>query len=116
MAISLASSLAAELLQKGVPVSLSGNMTDILSKEPVSCEAGVHKSHLEKMDRRLALADTEQLSGSFARVDQKEWERRGDRQMLSGDHSRGYRGHSGGGRGKAHGWGSCLWDHYLPGG
>jgi len=55
-------------LQKGVPVSLSGNLTDILSKEPVSCEAGVHKSHLEKIDRRLALADTEQLSGSFAEL------------------------------------------------
>lgn len=76
MAISLASSIAAELLQKGVPVSLSGNLTDILSKEPVCCEAGVHKSHLEKMDRRLALADTGAVVRQLCRADQKEWERR----------------------------------------
>lgn len=64
MAISLASSVAADLLRKGVPVSLRSNMTDILTGEPVHCPAGNTGQHLNLVDRQLALADTESLWGS----------------------------------------------------
>ena len=68
MAISLASSVAADLLQRGVPVSLHSNMTDILTGELVYCPAGNTGQHLNLVDRQLALADTESLHGSVEAI------------------------------------------------
>lgn len=65
MAVSLASSVAADLLQKGVPVSLRSNMTDILTGERIYCPVGNNRQHLNLMDRQLALADTESLQGGL---------------------------------------------------
>lgn len=66
MAISLASSVAADLLQKGIPVSLCSNMTDILTGKLIDCPAGNNRQHLNLVDRQLALADTESLRGNLA--------------------------------------------------
>lgn len=65
MAISLASSVAADLLQKGIPVSLCSNMTDVLTGKQIDCPAGNTRQHLNLVDRQLALADAENLMGSL---------------------------------------------------
>lgn len=68
MAISVASSLAAELLRRGIPVSLQSNMADILSGTQICCNAGNHRNHLDVLDTQLALADVGQLICPFDEV------------------------------------------------
>lgn len=65
MAISLASSVAAEMLRKGVPVSLQSNMADILTGDPINCQTGNTAHHMDLLDRQLALADAGKLICSF---------------------------------------------------
>lgn len=65
MAVSIASSVAQDLLQKGIPVSLRSNITDKLHGEEVCCEAGMGGSQQMTMDRKLALADLKNVTIPF---------------------------------------------------
>lgn len=71
MAVSVASSLAAELLRRGIPVSLQSNMADVLSGEQICCQAGTHRNHLNVLDTQLALADVERFVCPFDEVIKK---------------------------------------------
>lgn len=68
MGISVASSIAGQLLHAGVPVAVYSNARDILTGELVRTESGSHRRHLETIDRGLARIDLNQQMDPFAEL------------------------------------------------
>lgn len=64
-AMRLTSTLAGEFVEEGIPISVSSNGCDLLTKKPISIPAGSGRGHDNTIDEAMARIDTNLEIGSF---------------------------------------------------